>query len=184
MEVKPGSSVYIIDDVVSDDFCQTLKTIIDNTRGIYEIYKPASNVRAKSITKAQFENKIFATMIDKEIYDVVNNIIEQILTINKYLTPINGDSGYKLRKIHGATREHIDGTICPNDTSGIRKMSLIIALNDDYEGGEFYFPQHDIKVKLKKRQAILFPPYWTHPHGTNELLNNTFRYTINTWLLE
>jgi hypothetical protein len=67
----------------------------------------------------------------------------------------------------------------------VRKISVIIALNGDYEGGEFYFPSQGIdKIKLKKGQAILFPPYWTHPHGVNKPENNTFRYTINTWLLE
>jgi hypothetical protein len=171
MEVKPGSSVYIIDDVVSGDFCQTIKTIIDNTNGHIEKYKPGSNVRAKSITKSRFENKKFAMMIDNEI--------------NPYIAPINSDSGYNLRKIHGATREHVDGSVCPDKGDpSVRKFSLIIALNGDYEGGEFCFPHQDIKVKLKKCQAILFPPFWTHPHSTNELLNDTFRYTISTWLLE
>ena len=42
-------------------------------------------------------------------------------------------------------------------------MSVIIALNDDYEGGEFYFPKQDYKVKLKKGDIICFPPYHTHP---------------------
>ena len=63
-------------------------------------------------------------------------------------------------------------------------MSVIIALNDDYEGGELVFPNQDVVVKLKKGQAVAFPPYWTHPHYTNEPLNGTFRYTVNTWLTE
>lgn len=63
-------------------------------------------------------------------------------------------------------------------------FSLVIGLNDDYDGGEFYFPNQKFKHKLKKGEIILFPPYWTHPHFTFPLLNRTYRYTINTWLLE
>ncbi len=63
-------------------------------------------------------------------------------------------------------------------------MSVIIALNDDYEDGTFHFPNQKFSVKLKKGQLIAFPPYWTHLHGVEELKNDTFRYTINTWLFE
>ena len=63
-------------------------------------------------------------------------------------------------------------------------MSVIIALNDDYDGGEFYFPIQDYKIKLKKGDIILFPPYWTHPHKVYSPLNRTYRYTINSWLYQ
>tara|TARA_Y100000996_G_scaffold62569_1_gene42443 strand:- start:9 stop:200 length:192 start_codon:yes stop_codon:yes gene_type:complete len=63
-------------------------------------------------------------------------------------------------------------------------MSIIIALNSDYEGGEFYFPKQDYRIKLKQGDIICFPPYYTHPHMVDPVLNRTYRYTINTWLYE
>ena len=63
-------------------------------------------------------------------------------------------------------------------------MSVIIALNDDYEGGIFHFPHQNFTKKLGKGELIAFPPYWTHLHGVETPLNNTIRYTINTWLFE
>ena len=62
-------------------------------------------------------------------------------------------------------------------------MSNIISLNDDYEGGEFYFSKQDYKIKLKKGDILCFPPYHTHPHMYTPI-NNTYRYTINTWLYQ
>ena len=56
-------------------------------------------------------------------------------------------------------------------------------ISDDYEGGELCFPNQDVKIKLEAGDAIVFPPYRTHPHYTNAL-NGTFRYTINTWLCQ
>jgi len=94
-----------------------------------------------------------------------------------------------LRKIDGPTRLHIDGptyNMSGLDVSEsfdqIRTLSVIIALNGDYDGGEIVFPCQNFKTKLKQGEAIVFPPYWTHPHYTEDLKNNTFRYTINTWL--
>jgi hypothetical protein len=192
MEVKPGSCIYVLDDVISDELCETIRTIIDNTYGYMEEYADNSNVQAKCVRICDFENKKFGDIIDNEIYKVVSNISEQILQSNHNITSIGSDSGYQLRKIYGATRKHCDSVfpgVVPKDSKyidvhAVRKLSLIIALNDDYEGGEFCFPNHDVNVKLKKRQAIFFPPYWTHPHMVNKPENNTFRYTINTWITE
>ena len=111
--------------------------------------------------------------------------------INKYELKSTGDSGYCLRKIYGPTRAHSDGISVTAVQDGkyipirkIRNLSLIMALNSDYEGGEFYFPIQDYKVTLKKGQIIAFPPYWTHKHMVNAPTNGTYRYTINTWLFE
>ena len=65
-----------------------------------------------------------------------------------------------------------------------RKLSIIVGLNSNFEGGEFYFPLQDFKTHVKKGQAICFPPYFTHPHRVQEPTEGTYRYTINTWLVE
>ena len=125
-------------------------------------------------------------MLDNMVYKIINKC-GQIL-FEKYNIKCGGDSGYCFRKIYGSTKLHSDG-INPIQNkylpfNKIRNMSVIICLNDDYEGGEFYFPRQDYKVKLKKGDIIMFPPYYTHPHMTYPLLNKTYRYTINTWFYE
>jgi hypothetical protein len=192
MEVKPGTSVYVLDKVISDELCKTLKVIIDNTDGRKLVYSPGNNVQTKEIVIGDLKNPDFAKVIDDKVKNVVSDIIRRIINLSPYIDQIRGDEGYQYRKIHGPTRLHTDNILysveaMKNVTAplrSIRKLSLIIALNSDYEGGEFVFPSQNLKVKLKQGQAILFPPYWTHPHGTRELQNGTFRYTINTWLLE
>ena len=68
--------------------------------------------------------------------------------------------------------------------NGPRKSSIIIGLNDNFEGGEISFPYQNEKIKICKGEAILFPPEWSHVHYTNDLQNRTYRFTINTWLHE
>ena len=190
MEVKPGTQVYLIENVISSDFCETIKYIIDNTDGTTEEYGDRSNVQAKMVLKGDICKRTsikFADLIDNEIYKIVRNVIIKIIDVNSFIHSISGDSGYQLRKIHGPTRRHTDEIFTKYDkvvdSKTLRKLSLVIALNEDYEGGEFCFPEQGVEIKLKRGQAILFPPYWTHPHYTNKLVNDTFRYTINTWLL-
>ena len=94
-----------------------------------------------------------------------------------------GDSGYQLRKIHGTTRLHADGSL-DNDGGNIRNLSCIIALNDDFGGGEVSFPKQDFLYQMNKGDILIFPPYHTHPHQVYPPHAGTYRYTINTWLYD
>jgi len=89
-----------------------------------------------------------------------------------------------LRKIFGKTNLHVDNPRYLTDKENIRCLSVIIALNDNFEGGVFNFPYHKFSKKLKKGSVICFPPYWTHPHEVSSVENNKFRYTITTWMME
>jgi hypothetical protein len=132
------------------------------------------------------------------------NINEKVKLISKIMENVNCNicfeynTGYQLRKIYGRTKPHVDGLINILNSNVtfidksleiehykmVRNSSIIFSLNDDYDGGVYHFPYHDIQFKMKKGSVIIFPPYWTHPHEVSSVENNTYRYTINTWTLE
>jgi hypothetical protein len=180
-----NNHIYVFNNTFSDDLCDRLISLFENNDIIKdeEVYEFGGNVLATTIGDIPLS-------MDKEIFNVVTKITYYLNRRRKHVQ-LKSDSGYCLRKIRGKTRLHVDSFVGDkkDDISGVikiknaRKLSLIFALNSDYEGGELCFPDQDFKIKLKKGQAIAFPVYWTHPHYTNELYNNTFRYTINTWLL-
>ena len=55
-------------------------------------------------------------------------------------------------------------------------LSSLFYLNDDYEGGELYFPLQDVKFKPKKGAAYFFPGDKNYIHGVTEI-KNSIRYT-------
>ena len=120
--------------------------------------------------------------IDNELTGVVINILENTCKEDNPYLVCTGDSAYQLREVTGATRIHADQVVDPSNLGKARTVSLIIALNSDYEGGEFNFPFQNYKVKLKQGDAILFPAAHTHPHEVSSPENGTLRYTINTWI--
>ena len=82
----------------------------------------------------------------------------------------------------GMVEEHSDtsdlyGNLNENSSN---KYTVILYLNDDYEGGELYFPQHDIRIKPKVGSAVTFPGDHTNIHGVSEVTNG-LRYTIVSW---
>ena len=192
-EVKLASSIYIQQNVFSTKETQDIREAIDKYAYKNQEYSKINNVKCNYVDFAKLSdyNPTIALGIEKGFIRIQKQLYTQVYmmmqTVNYY--------EMHLRKIDGPTRLHADGMIgfkndevVKEDSSvtseiGVRLFSVIVALNNDYEGGEFYFPKQDVIVKLKAGEALIFPPYRTHPHSTNEL-NGTFRYTINSWLYE
>jgi hypothetical protein len=59
-------------------------------------------------------------------------------------------------------------------------ISNLLYLNDNYSGGELYFPQHKIKIKPEPGMLVSFPGNWFNRHGI--LPASDFRYAINIFL--
>ena len=133
------------------------------------------NVQCSSIT-LEHTDKLHAKVLD--LFLNLRNFIRHNLSLE-----VIGDSGYQLRKIHGTTRFHADGSV---DQPGgqVRNLSCIIALNEDYGGGEISFPKQDFKYQMSKGDILMFPPYHTHPHLVFPPHAGTYRYTINTWFYD
>ena len=192
---KLTNSIMIInnENILSSEYCDKVISIIDevidNKKNRIEKWEPNQNVNClyfnTDCNKLKKEEKI--KKLDDEVFKIISKVIS---ILNRDFDIIStGDSGYCFRKIYGATRLHKDGIVINPvnnrlSVKKVRNMSVIIALNDDYEGGEFYFPKQDFRIKLKKGDIICFPPYYTHPHMVEAPLNRTYRYTINTWLFE
>jgi hypothetical protein len=63
----------------------------------------------------------------------------------------------------------------PNDFPNY-DLSSLFYLNDDYEGGELYFPNQGVKFKPKKGAAYFFPGDMQYIHGVTEVKSGV-RYT-------
>jgi predicted 2-oxoglutarate/Fe(II)-dependent dioxygenase YbiX len=144
---------------------------------------PDTNVKAMTVLYVNLKkNKKIMSHLD----NAVNTLISKLSNTVKNSVEITGRCHYQLRKIYGPTKYHIDRTTEDYNeyvnSKKLRVFSVILAFNDDYEGGELCFPVQNCETKLKQGQAIAFPPYWTHPHYTNDLKNDTYRYTLTAWL--
>ena len=175
------TSIYILRNVISNKKMQDIKKFIDKYANIIGEYSDENNVKSTYLhfqDIEQYNSKIYQEI--KRTFEYIRNKTE--IPIHNLKSSVDY-SAMQLRKINGPTRMHVDALTSPifeNQTTNIRIYSVIVALNSDYEGGQFYFPRQNVTVKLKAGEALIFPPYWTYPHCTNAL-NGTFRYTINTW---
>ncbi len=67
---------------------------------------------------------------------------------------------------------HADKTHYPDYDIG-----SVIYLNNDYDGGEIYFPQHNIELRPIAGNAVAFPGDEYYMHGVREITSGS-RYTL------
>lgn len=55
-------------------------------------------------------------------------------------------------------------------------LSSLFYYNDDFEGGEIYFPDHGIEIKPKPGLAVMFPGDINYLHGV-KMIKSGYRFT-------
>jgi hypothetical protein len=86
---------------------------------------------------------------------------------------VRWQSGDKLEPPH-ADAEHLDGSIHP---FSYREYAAIIYLNQEYTGGQLYFPNFNLIPELSIGTLAVFPGTLQYLHGVTPIQSGT-RYTI------
>ena len=99
---------------------------------------------------------------DEMLYQVLDFFNVKVKTYMNPMSkwPIGGD-----QRPH-ADKEWADGSAAGQNYYDI---GSVIYLNNDFEGGEVYFPQHDIELKPIAGSAVAFPGDMFFLHGVNEV---------------
>lgn len=180
-----GNSIYTVSNLMTSAQCDYIVNYIERNSSLWgeRTLGYGNNVECKFI-KLNRDVPEYDVM-DSFIFSSVGKIIKKFTKLNNILKNVE-DDGYTLRKIFGGTKEHCDGIHSKTGSfkNLIRMLSIVIVLNDDYDGGVFCFPNQELKFRVQKGQAVMFPPYWTHPHSVTSVGEGQGRYTINTWILE
>ncbi len=78
-------------------------------------------------------------------------------------------------------KQHCDHitTLFDGNERGIPVLSIVLNLNDEYDGGQLYF-WNDYEPKLEKGDIIIFPSGFLFPHGVREVTKGK-RYSAVSW---
>lgn len=126
------------------------------------------------------ENEEKRKCIDDEFFESVAKIIEDYHHHYPDFNPeIKEDTGYELLRYH-------EGEFYVQHTDSFkespRALSVIFALNDDFDGGEICFFNRELKFKLNAGDAIVFPSNFLYPHEILKVTKGT-RYSCLTWVV-
>jgi len=176
---KVGSSKNIVikENFISQDKLDFIMSSIDET------VSWGSNSMAgipDKVTNNLYQEKPEVHKILKEAIDQVQKEIEY-----HFGRPLETNSAGIRRWDTGEFQPlHADG----EDTEGhpneafIVDYGAVIYLNDDYEGGEIYFPDHGIELKPKAGTLVFFPSSTMYIHGVKEITRGSRYTTPSFWI--
>lgn len=118
--------------------------------------------------------------LDDNIFDLVNDKLGKAVSVvyNKNVTP----SSIHAQKweVGSFAKVHSDNSDFEgNPSKGFDDLKYvgILYLNSDYEGGELYFPEHDISIHPNAGSMYIFSGGIENIHGVTEITKGT-RYSI------
>lgn len=126
-------------------------------------------------------------MAGQLIYNIRNRIAETIKTEYNLENKVYPDLSQIVRWFpgqeqlpHADDMKNIDG----HDWFHHRHYGAIIYLNDDYEGGHTYYPEHNFSITPETGTLAIHLGDKEHLHGVTKIENST-RYTIASfWTLD
>ena len=127
---------------------------------------------------------LFPKLVDL-FKDTVREIINPFYEVEIYQSEVPQILSYG---IGGHYQPHVDGESlwrAPNGEmlwkkSTDRDLSMVLYLNDDYEGGDFIFPDLKIRVRPEPGMLVCFPSNHHYKHGVEPVTRGK-RYSIVCW---
>lgn len=181
-------------DLLSESECDYILDCIDKKKYITEFYdaKVYDEKGSDAIIYHSSRNNLQTFIkpgseLDNLIYSKISEGYQKWLSLisldqsQKVFFQNFNDTGYQINKyeIGQYYNYHVDNSVTHNNEN--RVVSIVIYINDDYEGGELQFPFYTYKPC--KGQGILFPSDWLYPHKSCPILKGV-KYSIVTWLYE
>ena len=118
--------------------------------------------------------------MDQELVDLLNKEIEPIVQdyARKYGITVSSNTSYSLAKydVGQFFAEHTDAT-----KEFPRKISAVLYLNDNYEGGTITFTKIKSSIKPNKNTLFIFPSTEEFSHSADPVISGTKYVIIGFW---
>ena len=196
LDNKPSNNFYYtIENFLNNEECNLL--INDGSKKLERSYVMGSN------NKKEYENQISNVRTSsqswlnkndikyKNILTKVNNLVNSFLNFEKIKLDQYEDIQVVNYKENQEYKPHYDichpdqcvkehKTHCEKDYErfkSLRYITVLIYLNDDFSGGETFFPKINLKIKPQKGKVLLFfncnPNQNTKKNGKCDVIQNS-----------
>ncbi len=180
MNVQDYIKVY--EETVDDELCNSLMSAkLD--------YKPSSFSNHEGITKNSEERVVMDDVWirkDNKFYEPLKDCFVKAVRQYEFDFPrfsCEHTTDFRINKYGtgGFMSEHIDNIHHSHGQKwGYPHVTILLYLNDNYDGGEFVVAGKEIKPN--KGSAIVFPANFMYPHEAKTVTEGT-RWSVLAWLM-
>lgn len=192
---NPLSYILIRPNVINEQGLKEIREHIENTKktdlSVFDPQKSNQTGGKEWIVDKTMRDTQHVEMGDiaPKIIDLFRNAVKEI--INPFYGIEISESEYPQilsYGIGGHYKPHIDGESLWQTPEGElmwkksidRDLSIVMYLNDDYEGGDFIFPDLKVRVRPEPGMMICFPSNHHYKHGVEPVTKGQ-RYSIVCW---
>ncbi|HHK73917.1 MAG TPA: 2OG-Fe(II) oxygenase, partial [Rhizobiales bacterium] len=181
-EQEEAADFYLEPDFLSPEQCDA----------VVEAYRRHEDQAEASITEDNFFSGRFlwiSSLPEEERYikrlmnDVRARAAQRLMAFYKLEKPVFADTIQIVKWPAGfempahADNAHPDGSA---HATPFRDYTSLVYLNDDFEGGEFYFDNQKVQLRPKKGLLVCFTGGMKHFHGVGKVLSGE-RFTMPAW---
>ncbi len=132
-------------------------------------------------------------MQHSEFKSPINYVMGKLLqTIKQYAIDVElapnqwpdqyGFENVRIKRYLGDQKQQHDYHSDVNDVSSAKRfLAVVCYLNDDFSGGETYFPKYKIKTEVETGTVVLFPATWNYLHKGNPVTDGHAKYILGTF---
>ena len=170
--------IHVERSIIPEDVCDSTIANLDHSKwephGWSDLYAKkydSNNTRELDVQQSTREdNQILLPYMVKAVENYQPNLITRfsLIRFNRYA------QGQIMR-------EHFDHiyTLFDGREKGIPVLSLILNLNDNYEGADLFF-WDDYRISLGLGDIVIFPSIFLFPHKVSETIKG-HRYSAVSW---
>lgn len=128
----------------------------------------------------QTESVLYDVNLDQAVFQAVNSVVRRYHEAFPGMQ-VSRDEQYKVMKyvVGQEFPIHVDQNAM--ELQYTRALTVIIYLNEDFEGGITEFPGEGLRIKPKTSHALVFPSCFAFPHGSTPITRGV-KYALVTWL--
>jgi hypothetical protein len=182
-----NNEIVVVEDFLTQDEADYIFNLATQDPSLWDASNDGSGLKEQygnrlSIDKSNLkdkysEYKMFFNMIEERAKPIFS---KEYWISNFSFLPIN--SVYR-RMGHGLDvhtdeidKEHPQY----NPSEPIITHGFVVYINDNYVGGEIFYPQKNITIKPKALSLVMHPGNKEYEHGVNEVKETT-RYCLSWW---
>jgi len=186
-EVKPNTFIYERPNTLPADWCEEMIRRFE----AHPEQQNAGRIGQDQGLDSEVKRTMDLVVSNKEDWKDIDQLFFRAMgaamnEMKRSFPFFNGpfrDMGYQIQRYRPGEfyHWHIDGG---SHQFADRQLVALWYLNDVPEsaGGRTQFLYQDVSVRPEQGKMILFPPFWTHEHRSETLLEGV-KYIATTWVL-
>ena len=178
---NPDPNIFVINNFITKEESNALTTVAKNaTEEEWSIYNYTERGE-----DSEWDDRILILESCNSFDDKTNKIVIDLFEkIKKEINTILKKDIYEYTGFNTIYRSVIGQEMKTHSDSGLGpkfKYGVVLYLNDEYEGGEIFYPNIGLEFKPEAYSLLLHPAHEGYRHGVKKVSSGQ-RYSMTTFL--